>query len=138
MKMKAQSSTEFMVGVAMLVFLVLTAQIFVFERASLSWQVRTHSACIDTANSVANGLSIAGYSDGGSILFTVPHTLSETGYSLTVHSGFVALDYSGDSCMRRFTAQSVKYYGSAPPFNLTGGTYRVNNSLGVLNVEKVE
>jgi len=137
MPRKAQSSVEVMVGIVVLIFIGMVAQLFIFEKTATSWQIRSHSACLDISNSVANGLNLAAYSEGSSTRFTIPNDLSNTPYNLTVYGDYVTVDYYGDSCLRRYTALSAVYNNSNPPFVLAGGTYRVNNTNGVLGIDKI-
>lgn len=134
---KAQSSVEIMVAVTLLLFIAIIAQVFIFDKTVLSWQLRSHATCLDIVNTVSNGLNFAAYSDGSSTRFSIPQDVSGTQYTLTVYGDYVAVDYSDDSCLRRFTAASVTYGLASPPFNLTGGEYRVNNTDGALTLEKL-
>ena len=128
---------EFMTGIAVLMIIAMIAQVFIFERTARAWGVRTYAEGTDICNGVANTLNMAGYSEGSSVRFDIPNEVGGGPYNLTVYGSMVALDYSGHSCLQHFSALSLRYNGSYAPFNLTGGTYRVDNSAGVLTIEKL-
>jgi len=136
MKRKAQTSPEFMVAIAAILFIGMVAQVMIFGKTAEAWHVRSFMSAQDICNSVANELNLAGYSEGRSAFFTIPKDVAGTNYTLTVWSDYVTVDYAGHACVKRFTALDVKYNGRSPPFNLSGGTYRINTTEGVVTLEK--
>lgn len=129
--MKAQSSVEFMVAVAMLIFVIIALQLYIFmkanEAASTNLAVRGREVC----DSIGSQLSLAGYSRGYSGELRVPRDVAGTPVNLTVHRDYVALDYVYHSCIRDYRAE-VRFNGTSPPFTLPAGEYWVNNTDGVV------
>jgi len=133
---KAQASVEFMVVIAMILFIGMIAQILIIEKTAEAWHVRSSMSAQDICNSIANELNLAGYSEGRSAFFTIPNDIAGSNYTLTIWDGYVTADYAGHACVERFTVLDVRYNGKSPPFNLSGGTYRINTTEGVVTLER--
>ena len=134
---KGQASVEAMGCIVVLVLIAAVAQFFVFDRMVRMQELRQYMSALDICNGVASELNLAGYSEGLSSQFYIPGDVSGVPYTLTVTNNYVSVDYSDKSCVRRFNALQVNYNGTAPPFVLGGGTYRMNNTAGVVTIAKV-
>lgn len=134
---KGQASVEAMSCIVVLVLIAIVVQLFVFDRMIRMQEARQYLSALDICNGVASELNLAGYSEGLSSYFYIPKDVSGANYTLTVTNDYVSVDYSDKSCVRRFNALQVNYNGTAPPFALVGGTYRMNNTAGVVTIEKV-
>ncbi len=134
---KGQASVEAMGCIVVLVLIAAVAQFFVFDRMVRMQELRQYMSALDICNGVASELNLAGYSEGLSSQFYIPGDVAGTNYTLMVTNEYVTVDYSDKSCVRRFNALQVNYNGTAPPFALAGGTYRMNNTGGVVTIAKV-
>jgi len=137
MRGKAQSSVEFMAVIAAIIFIAAIAQVLIFSKYNEAWQLRAYLDSQDVCNSVSNELSLAGYSEGRSSYFTLPQDIAGGNYTLTVWNGIVTADYQGHACVGTYIVRSLKYGNSTPPFNMTGGRYRINTTAGLVTLEKM-
>jgi len=133
---KAQTSIEFMAVIAAVIFVAAIVQLLIFTKYNEAWHVRAYLGSQDLCNTMADELGIAAYSEGRSAFFKLPYDISGANYTLTVWNGTVTADYSDHVCVRRFVAREVRYNNASVPFNLTGGTYRINTTGGLITLEK--
>ena len=137
MGMKAQAGPELMVVILMVVTIGILTQSLIFWKTNESWNVRASRDAQDICNGMASELTLAGYSEGRSAYFSLPLDIIGADYVLTVWNSTVTVDYAGHACVKRFNLLGVKYGAAVPPFNLTGGTYRINTTQGLVTLEKV-
>lgn len=132
-----QSSVEFMACVMLLLLLFIIMQAYMFHKTLEGRERRVVVLGNVICKSLAERFTIAGYSEGYSGEFTIPASVEGLLFNVSIYEGTVTVDYGQHSCAESFRAVSVKYEGESAPFNLTSGRYRLNNTGGVLYIEKI-
>lgn len=131
---KGQSSVEYMVLVGAITIVFIALQVYTFTKYNEAGVEESRARMREVCDSVSSQLTLAGYSKNYSDSFVIPYSGAGLDFSVAVYDDTLVLDYFGQSCIGTFRAGALRYNNSGPPFTLKSGTYRINNTGGVVYI----